>query len=90
MEPSEFMNIVEDIRSSAFSVQAWLPSKEKRSNNITNEEFLSYTWYLQQMIVYKTLKYGIKNRDIMSRGQVEMRYWSIEEKRMWIDLSCIL
>jgi hypothetical protein len=64
MEPSEFMNIVEDIRSSAFSVQAWLPSKEKRSNNTVDEEFLSHTRYLQQMIVYKTLKYGIKNGDI--------------------------
>lgn len=55
---------MEDIRSSAFSVQAWLPSKEKRSNNTADEEFLSHTRYLQQMIVYKTLKYGIKNGDI--------------------------
>ncbi|KAF1808518.1 hypothetical protein P152DRAFT_367195, partial [Eremomyces bilateralis CBS 781.70] len=40
------------------------PSKEKHANNTVDEEFLSHARYLQQMVVYKTLKYGIKNGDI--------------------------
>jgi hypothetical protein len=59
-----FMDLVEDVRRSAFEPQAWRPSKEKYADNTVDEEFLSHTRYLQQMIVYKTLKYGIKNGDI--------------------------
>ncbi|KAF1815499.1 hypothetical protein P152DRAFT_470932 [Eremomyces bilateralis CBS 781.70] len=59
-----FMDLVEDVRRSAFEPQAWQSSKEKHTNNIVDEEFLSHARYLQQMVVYKTLKYGIKNGDI--------------------------
>jgi hypothetical protein len=64
MNAKGFMDLVEDVRRSVFKPQAWRPSKEKYANNMVDEEFLSHTQYLQQMIVYKTLKYGIKNRDI--------------------------
>ncbi|KAH7308926.1 hypothetical protein B0I35DRAFT_482679 [Stachybotrys elegans] len=59
-----FMKLVEDVRKSAFEPQAWRPSKEKYADNTVDKEFLSHGRYLQQMIVYKTLKYGIKNGDI--------------------------
>ncbi|RSL41974.1 hypothetical protein CEP54_015647 [Fusarium duplospermum] len=64
MHARGFMEVVEDIRKSAFEPQAWRPSKEKYANNMVDEEFLSHARYLQQMVVYKTLKYGIKNGDI--------------------------
>ncbi|OBT40723.1 hypothetical protein VE00_09786 [Pseudogymnoascus sp. WSF 3629] len=64
MNAKGFMDLVEDVRRSAFEPQAWRPSKEKFANNTVDEEFLSHARYLQQMIVYKTLKYGIKNGDI--------------------------
>ncbi|KAH8589082.1 hypothetical protein B0O99DRAFT_340651 [Bisporella sp. PMI_857] len=64
MNAKGFMDLVEDVRRSAFEPQAWRPSKEKYANNTVDEEFLSHARYLQQMIVYKTLKYGIKNGDI--------------------------
>ena len=64
MGATGFMKLVDDIRKSAFSPQAWRPPKEKYDNNTVDEEFLSHARYLQQMIVYKTLKYGIKNGDI--------------------------
>ncbi|RSL42675.1 hypothetical protein CEP51_016454 [Fusarium floridanum] len=64
MHAKGFMEAVRDIRKSAFEPQAWRPSKEKYANNTVDEEFLSHARYLQQMIVYKTLKYGIKNGDI--------------------------
>lgn len=64
MSTRGFMELVEDVRKSAFEPQAWRPSKEKYADNMIDEEFLSHARYLQQMIVYKTLKYGIKNGDI--------------------------
>ncbi|KAJ4189476.1 hypothetical protein NW759_016766 [Fusarium solani] len=64
MHAKGFMEVVRDIRKSAFEPQAWRPSKEKYANNTVNKEFLSHARYLQQMIIYKTLKYGIKNGDI--------------------------
>ena len=64
MNAKGFMDLVEDVRRSAFEPQAWRPYKEKFANNTVDEEFLSHARYLQQMIVYKTLKYGIKNGDI--------------------------
>src|SRR5258707_14894587 len=64
MNAKGFMDLVEDVRISAFEPQAWRPSKEKYASNTVDEEFLSHARYLQQMIVYKTLKYGIKNGDI--------------------------
>jgi hypothetical protein len=64
MNAKRFMDLVEDFRRSAFEPEAWRPSKEKYANNRVDEEFLSHARYLQQMIVYKSLKYGIKNGDI--------------------------
>ncbi|KAF1810006.1 hypothetical protein P152DRAFT_475367 [Eremomyces bilateralis CBS 781.70] len=64
MNTRGFMDLVEDVRRSAFGPEAWRPSKEKHANNTVDEEFLSHARYLQQMVVYKTLKYGIKNGDI--------------------------
>ncbi|KAF1809281.1 hypothetical protein P152DRAFT_476626 [Eremomyces bilateralis CBS 781.70] len=64
MNTRGFMDLVEDIRRSAFEPQAWRPSKEQYTNDTVDEEFLSHARYLQQMVVYKTLKYGIKNGDI--------------------------
>jgi len=64
MKTRGFMEVVGDIRKSAFESQAWRPPKEKYANNTVDEAFLSHARYLQQMIVYKTLKYGIKNGDI--------------------------
>jgi hypothetical protein len=64
MNAKGFLDLVDDVRRSAFEPQAWRLSKERYVNNMVDEEFLSHARYLQQMIVYKTLKYGIKNGDI--------------------------
>jgi hypothetical protein len=64
MKAEGFIEIVEDIRKSAFSELSWSPPKEKQENNTVDEEYLSHVRYLQQVTVYKTLKYGIKNGDI--------------------------
>lgn len=64
MKAKGFMALVEDMRKSAFEPQAWRPPKDKYANNTVDEEFLNHARYLQQMSVYKTLKYGIKNGDI--------------------------
>ncbi|KJK86218.1 hypothetical protein H633G_09939 [Metarhizium anisopliae BRIP 53284] len=64
MKAKGFMALVEDMRKSAFEPQAWRPPKDKYANNTVDEEFLNHARYLQQMSVYKTLKYSIKNGDI--------------------------
>jgi len=42
MNAKGFMDLVEDVRRSAFEPQAWRPSKEKYANNTVDEEFLSH------------------------------------------------
>jgi hypothetical protein len=64
MKAEGFMSLVEKIRQSAFGHLTWQPPKEKRDNDTVDEEYLSHVRYLQQVTIYKTLKYGIKNGDI--------------------------
>ncbi|KAG9241640.1 hypothetical protein BJ878DRAFT_427691 [Calycina marina] len=63
MNAKGFIDLVEDVRRSAFEPQAWRPS-EKHANNAVDDELFSHARYLSHMIVYKPLKYGIKNGDI--------------------------
>lgn len=61
MASSQLLHIVEGIRSSAFSCSAWRGPDDA---DLVDDEFISHARYLQQAMVYKVLKYGIKNADI--------------------------
>lgn len=64
------MELVEDIRKSAFGPEACRPPKDNYANNTVKKELLSHSLHSQQIIVYKSLKYGIKNGDTRLIGRV--------------------
>lgn len=61
MSSQKLLHIVQRIQSSAFTGAAWRGPDDAET---VDDEFLSHSRYLQQAVVYKMLKYGIKNGDI--------------------------
>src|SRR4051794_1547724 len=59
LDTSAFLRLVDEIYSSAFTSTACNPSSET-----IDEEFLNHVRFLQLVIPYKALKYGIKHADI--------------------------
>jgi hypothetical protein len=64
-----FLKIVEEVRLSVFTRNAWLPCDPKGSKthlgpDTLDQEFVNHVRFLQEVETYKVLKYGIKHGDI--------------------------
>jgi hypothetical protein len=82
LTPAAFLRIIEEVRLSVFTRNAWLPRNPKQDfktplgPNALDQEFVNHVRFLQEVETYKVLKYGIKHGDIGLIGRA-------------IDMCCI-
>jgi hypothetical protein len=82
LTPATFLSVVEKVRLSVFTRNAWLPCDSKAGLKTPldpsklDQEFINHVRFLQEVETYKILKYGIKHGDIGLIGRA-------------IDMCCI-
>jgi len=70
LTPAAFLRIVEELRLSVFTRNAWLPRDPKQGfktplgPDTLDQEFVNHVRFLQEVETYKVLKYGIKHGDV--------------------------
>ena len=70
LTPAKLLKIVDEIRLSVFTRNAWLPCDPEQDFKVPldpeklDQEFVNHVRFLQEVETYKVLKYGIKHGDI--------------------------